>query len=318
MAIVKGTGGNDTRTGTSLADQIYGYDGNDKLSGLAGNDSIYGGNGNDTVYGGIGDDSLFGDAGTDTIYGDAGNDILKGGSGISHLYGGAGTDTAYYDPSGSDIDAIGNYLSGSYIEAETVYIYNKTTDNGVPTKTLIYNPDVNVESHDQHVAFGTWDKKIEAAYTEGNPELVIVGDGGLDYHGPDYGGTSRVTGTAVRDEFHGGWGKDILKGGGGNDDFYITGGYDVIISETNDADQFFCQFSPADFGTSTTITGFNGAGAAGGDVLRISNADSGWDHLTITESGGKTTFVTSAEDLFLSQVTIDAVGLKPDLDYFLA
>jgi Ca2+-binding RTX toxin-like protein len=339
VATIKGTKYADTKSGTTAADLIYGYEGNDKLYGKAGNDSIWGGlnddqlwgddgldilrgddgrdslwggNSNDTLYGGAGDDNLYGDAGTDKVYGEAGNDVLKGGTGISYLYGGAGNDTAHYDPSTSDIDDIGNYLSGSYIEAETVYIYNKTTDNGKPTQTVVWNPDVNHEAHDQYIGFSSGAKTIQVGYTEGNPDLVFVGAGGLKYHGPDYGGLSKVTGTAVKDEFHGGYGKDILKGGAGNDDFYISGGNDLMISETNDADTFhFKQPYP---GTHATITGFNGAGTAGGDTIYFGNGGS-----VPTEAGGKTTFVQNGESVYEEadpQLTVDAVGLKEGIDYF--
>ena len=342
MAIIKSTNSGETKTGTTGIDSIYGYGGNDKLYGRAGNDSIWGGlnddqiwgedgldilrgedgrdsvwggNGNDTIYGGSGDDNLYGDAGTDKVYGEAGNDILKGGTGISYLYGGAGNDTAHYDPSTSDIDDIGNYLSGSYIDAETVYIYNKTTDNGKPTQTLIGNTDVNHEGHDQSIWFGSGGKAINVGYTEGNPDLIVVGAGGLKYHGPDFGGTSKVTGTAVKDEFHGGYGDDIFKGGAGNDDFHISCGNDLLISENNDADTFY--FKPAGYGTNATITGFNGSGVAGGDTIHISDgAATGYSSM---ESGGKTTFTQNGEQAegdIAAQFTIDAVGLKEGVDYF--
>ena len=339
MATIKGTNSGETKTGTTSADLIYGYGGNDSLYGRAGddqiwgglgddkmwgeagadilrgedgNDIVYSGDGNDKVYGAAGNDTLYGDGGTDTIYGDAGNDILKGGTGISKLYGGAGTDTAYYDPSRSDIDAIGSYLSSTYIEAEKIYIYNNTTDNGLATQTIISNPDVNWESHDQYISFGQGAKTISVGYTEGSPELVVIGSGGLLYYGPDFGGISRVTGTAVKDEFHGGYENDVLKGGAGNDDFYIVGGFDLLISETNDADRFY--FRPDAYGTNATVTGFNGAGIAGGDRIYIRAEHK--ESITITTANGKTTLDVSQEDDAYSLISVDAVGLKQDVDYF--
>jgi Ca2+-binding RTX toxin-like protein len=339
MATIKGTNSGETKTGTTAADLIYGYGGNDKLYGRAGDDKVWGGlgddqawgedgndwlygedgkdwlwggNGNDTIYGGIGDDSLYGDAGTDTIKGDAGNDTIKGGTGISYLYGGDGIDTLYYDPTTSDIDAVGNYLSPTYLEGEKVYIYNKSTDNGLPTQTFISNPDINVESHDNHLSFGSDKKWINVGYLEGNPEIVVIGDGGLYYSGPDWGRTSKITGTAVDDEFHGGYGNDIFKGLGGNDDFYINGGNDQIISETNDADRVF--FYPSDYGTNATITGFNGAGVAGGDAIYLG----AWikEDLTISTANGKTTMNVQMESEAVTQLTVDKVGLVANVDYF--
>jgi Ca2+-binding RTX toxin-like protein len=67
MANIFGTSGNNTNlTGTSSADNIYGYAGNDVLKGLAGTDKLYGGIGNDTLEGGTGADRLDGGSGIDT------------------------------------------------------------------------------------------------------------------------------------------------------------------------------------------------------------------------------------------------------------
>src|SRR5918992_6192290 len=48
MAVVNGTAGNDSLTGTSSADTLNGFGGNDTLNGLAGIDRLDGGAGNDT------------------------------------------------------------------------------------------------------------------------------------------------------------------------------------------------------------------------------------------------------------------------------
>ena len=75
-------GGNDTITGTSSADQLYGYGGNDIIVGGPGNDSIDGGAGIDTVRytgsiadykiertaGGVSITDLKGNNGTDTLH----------------------------------------------------------------------------------------------------------------------------------------------------------------------------------------------------------------------------------------------------------
>lgn len=348
MATIKGTNSSETKYGTTADDLIYGYGGNDSLYGRSGNDTIHGGlgddkiwgeagndilrgedgsdyiysgDGNDFVYGGNGNDTLYGDGGTDKIYGDAGNDIIKGGSGISYLYGGAGIDTLHYDPTTSDIDDVGNYLSSSYLSGETIYIYNKSTEAGLPTKTFIVNPDENTESADEHILFGTDAKAINVGFIEGNPDIVVVGSGGLKYYGPDLDSQiNSVTGTAVKDEFHGGYESEILKGGAGNDDFYIVGGNDLLISETNDSDRFY--FNPNSYGTNTTVTGFNGAGVAGGDVIYVNDMGLGYGKLKITEAGGKTTISlgddpsTTDDYAAVSQITVDKVGLVEGVDYF--
>lgn len=346
MATINGTSAAETKTGTTAADLIYGYGGNDSLYGRAGNDqvwgglgddkiwgeagddtlrgddgadTVYGGDGNDLAYGGIGNDAMYGDGGTDRMYGEAGNDILKGGTGIAKLYGGDGIDTLHYAPTSSDIDDIGNYLSTSYLSGETVYIYNNSTDAGLPTKTFIVNPDVNTEGPDEYIQFGTDSRRVEAGYIEGNPDLVVVGSGGLVYVGPDFaGGTNKVTGTDVKDTFYGGYESEVLKGGPGDDTFHIDGGNDLLISEVNDADAFY--FGPAYYGTNTTVTGFNGAGVSGGDTVYIQGGSLGYIPTpSISESNGKTTISMGQNPAYgdpNSEITVDAVGLVSGVDYF--
>jgi trimeric autotransporter adhesin len=62
---------NDTFTGTSGNDYLFGDDGNDTLNGGAGDDTLAGGNGNDTLNGGAGEDWMTGWAGNDTFNGTA-------------------------------------------------------------------------------------------------------------------------------------------------------------------------------------------------------------------------------------------------------
>ncbi|WP_160754125.1 calcium-binding protein [Qipengyuania algicida] len=82
-----GTSGNDSITGSNLAEELYGYGGDDVIDGLGGYDRIMGGDGNDTLNGGDGDDDLFGETGDDNLNGGAGDDVL---------YGGSGSNTAFY------------------------------------------------------------------------------------------------------------------------------------------------------------------------------------------------------------------------------
>jgi Ca2+-binding RTX toxin-like protein len=87
-----GGAGNDTLTGSNLADTLNGGDGDDVLYGLGGNDTLNGGAGNDILHGGDGNDTLDGGAGNDTLYGDAGDDTLFARGGEDELYGGDGND----------------------------------------------------------------------------------------------------------------------------------------------------------------------------------------------------------------------------------
>src|SRR5215813_4048922 len=122
-----GDEGDNTLTGTPIADVISGLGGNDTLSGLAGEDVLDGGDGNDVLDGGTGIDTasyasaaqgvsvslavagpqdtggagvdtlvsienLTGSAFDDTLIGDAGDNALNGGAGDDIMIGGAGAD----------------------------------------------------------------------------------------------------------------------------------------------------------------------------------------------------------------------------------
>ena len=109
----------DTNAAYTVADIVYGGNGNDTMWTGEGNDSLYGGAGNDMLYGEGGTDTAFysdatsgvtvslattgaqntGGAGTDTLssienlYGSGFADTLTGNSGDNTLWGGAGNDT---------------------------------------------------------------------------------------------------------------------------------------------------------------------------------------------------------------------------------
>lgn len=72
----RGGGGNDTLTGSDLADELRGDEGNDTVNGLAGDDYLDGGLGKDRVLGGSGHDTVNGGYGNDVLYGQAGRDAF--------------------------------------------------------------------------------------------------------------------------------------------------------------------------------------------------------------------------------------------------
>src|SRR5687767_8523896 len=67
MAIINGTGGNDTLNGTNSADTINGLGGDDTLNGNGGNDTLDGGTGADTMNGGTGNDTYIVDDAGDVV-----------------------------------------------------------------------------------------------------------------------------------------------------------------------------------------------------------------------------------------------------------
>lgn len=83
-ATIYGGDGDDTLTGSPLADLIFGGAGNDTISGLAGIDTIYGDDGNDVITAGTGDDKIFGGSGSDrNIWNNGDNsDVFEGDEGV--------------------------------------------------------------------------------------------------------------------------------------------------------------------------------------------------------------------------------------------
>ena len=92
IAVLVGTDGAETITGSIGSDLVFGRGGSDTLRGGDGNDLMCGGHGSDRVDGGAGDDVMLGGAGRDVLRGGDGNDVLRGGIGHDRLFGGAGDD----------------------------------------------------------------------------------------------------------------------------------------------------------------------------------------------------------------------------------
>lgn len=115
-----GTTGDDVITLTT--DSVY--------YALEGDDTVTGDSTGEYIYGGAGNDILDGRNGSDRIYGGSGNDIIEGWKGFDHLYGGDGDDiltdlrqgAAYYGGAGNDI------MGGSTVfNNRQDFVYNDDT-----------------------------------------------------------------------------------------------------------------------------------------------------------------------------------------------
>lgn len=95
----RGGGGNDTITGSALADALYGEGGNDRLYGLDGNDRLEGSFGDNLLDGGNGNDTLISGGAHDRLLGGAGNDLLSHSPVVPY---GAATDTIFMDGGDGD------------------------------------------------------------------------------------------------------------------------------------------------------------------------------------------------------------------------
>jgi Ca2+-binding RTX toxin-like protein len=164
---------------------IYGDTGNETITGMTNADTIYALGGDDVVNGGNGNDIIYGGAGADTINGDAGNDnfYVSGTDALGDIYDG-GAGT--------------NYLR---MEANTTF----NSANSFANLTSIVN---------------------------GGFDLILVSGTTIDFSGMNRNGAGRIMGDAGNETitgfdntnvFYGLGGTDVMIGGSGNDDFYISG-----------------------------------------------------------------------------------------------
>jgi Tol biopolymer transport system component len=90
--VVRGTNGDDERSGGALTDNIFGRGGDDLLRGLAGADCLYGQRGADRLVGGRGRDGLFGGRGRDRLSGGRSSDRINPGGARDRVAAGRGND----------------------------------------------------------------------------------------------------------------------------------------------------------------------------------------------------------------------------------
>ncbi len=108
---VIGTALNDTITGNSRANRIFGGDGDDTLNGGAGNDLLFGGLGNDRFQNDTGNNVLVGGDGADIFRPRSGRQVMIGGLGADDLRGASSSDlliggATTFDESAGDLLAI--------------------------------------------------------------------------------------------------------------------------------------------------------------------------------------------------------------------
>jgi Ca2+-binding RTX toxin-like protein len=118
MADITGTEGDDTLTGTSDTDTMYGSDGNDDLSGRQGDDLIKGGADDDVLWGNDGNDKLYGNKGNDYLIGGNGDDKLVGFEDYDQMVGGNGRDLFQFGLGDSTATREGADLIRDFDQAE--------------------------------------------------------------------------------------------------------------------------------------------------------------------------------------------------------
>jgi Ca2+-binding RTX toxin-like protein len=215
--------GNDTVTGTDLADSIVGGEGDDTLTGGAEDDVLNGDAGNDTITGSAGDDVLDGGVGIDTVSGGIGDDVLTGlnDDGVSDtLNGDAGYDDCGLP--GLDLDTV----TGCEIGALPVLVECVVTIGVTVTDTTVTGTDGN-DTIDCSGAL--------AART------IVGGLGNDTITGTDFadtirgaGGNDTMTGLGGDDDMTGGDGNNTMTGGAGDDTMSAGDGNDTMTGSAGD------------------------------------------------------------------------------------
>jgi Ca2+-binding RTX toxin-like protein len=275
---VTGSAFNDTLTGNSVANVLYGGTGNDKMTGNAGNDTYYvdsfkdvvieaKNQGTDTVYSSVQfitggqyienvtltgvlnsyavgnalNNVLNGNSGKNNLTGGAGNDTLNGGKGADGMTGGIGNDIYY-------VDNLGDFIV-------------EKADEGTDT---VYS-SVNFNIGGQYIE-----------------KLILTGTGNIN--GLGNAKVNTLTGNAGANMLDGRQGADTMSGGAGNDTYYVDNAGDKVIEANGKgADTVYSSVSFALGGQyieKLILTGAGNINATGNSQANILIGNAGKNTLT--------------------------------------
>jgi Ca2+-binding RTX toxin-like protein len=224
-AELSGGEGNDTLTGGSAADLLFGQGGNDTLLGKGGADQLFGAGGNDTITGGDADDQAFGQGGDDRLIWNPGDDTDLN-------EGGAGTDTVEVN-GGNGAEQFTTTANGARVRFDRVNPAPFSIDIGT-SENLVLNAN---GGDDSFSATGNLAALIK-----------ITVDGGT--------GNDNLTGSNGVDTLLGGDGNDFVDGNQGNDVALLGAGDDSFQWDPGDGSDTI----EGQDGTDTML--FNGANIA--------------------------------------------------------
>jgi Ca2+-binding RTX toxin-like protein len=226
-----GNGLDNTITGNSGVNVIFGRGGEDTIYGNAGNDVIHGEAQTDTLFGDAGNDTMFGGDGDDfTIAGGVGNDILNGGNGNDGLKGGTGTDT-FLGGLGDD-----SFEVTDLNEKITEFIGEGSDTVVTNLKSFTLAPVTATQELENLALYGSAivgiGNEIGNFIGGAGGSNTLMGMAGNDIIAED------IPGAAGNDTLDGGTGVDILRGGIGNDVYFVDNAADQVtegVQEGTDA-----------------------------------------------------------------------------------
>ena len=305
----------NTLTGNSGANILYGMDGNDTLNGRAGADQMSGGLGNDTYYvdnagdlvnenrnegtdgvvssitwqldlnvenltlTGTGNLSATGNTLDNVLIGNKGANVLIGGAGNDTLTGGAGNDVFVY-ATGFGNDTVTDFHSGDRIDVSALHIADFAS-------LQAFLNDAGGAARLTLAYGGTAEtltlNSIAAVNLTASDFIFNTSDTALT-----------LTGTSSRDVLFGGRGHDVIMGGGGNDELTGGAGNDILTGGAA-ADTFHFGHGSGD----DVITDFSAS-----EILDVSGAAGFAGYIALEQWGDDTLVRFSASDsVRLSHVT---------------
>jgi Ca2+-binding RTX toxin-like protein len=327
MAIINGTGANDTLNGTNSSDTINGLGGDDSLFGNGGSDTLDGGAGADTMSGGTGNDTYIVDDSGDSVIENAGegNDrvrttlasyTLTANVEDLHFIGagsftgtGNGLNNHIYGAGGNDILSGGDghdTLNGNGGDDSLYGGVDHDTLNGGSGADYMEGNDGN----DVYIVDNAGDSVVEAAgegvdevyanlstYTLGANFENLTSNliGGAAFHGIGNGLDNVLYGQSGNDSLEGLAGDDTIRGnvgddaldGGADDDLLIGGSGADVLTGGSGADDFRIGYFES--GTGANADRITDF-AGGSDIVDIS----GWDADTGTGGDQAFSFVGNA------------------------
>jgi Ca2+-binding RTX toxin-like protein len=234
-------------SGSNQGDILTGNDGANILAGAGGTDTIHGGGGNDTLDGGLGNDALDGNAGDDTYDVDSSGDVVieSPGEGTDLVF----SSVTYTLPANvENLSLTGIAVSGHGNGLSNLITGNSggnLLDGGGSADILeggmgddIYIVDDAGDAVVENPAEGD-DTVISTAHfaLSANVEtLILLDTADLQGYGNDLANT--LIGNSGGNLLDGRGAADVMRGGAGNDTYFVDDGGDQVIEnvgEGNDA-----------------------------------------------------------------------------------
>jgi Ca2+-binding RTX toxin-like protein len=284
--LINGSSGNDTLTGTSQRDALFGLAGNDTLDGGSNADLLTGGAGNDTyVVDNYGDEIVeLANEGTDLVkssvdywlgnnvenltltgtqwisgYGNALDNVLTGNSAANWLEGGAGNDTYIVGTGDTVIEYAGEGIDT--IQSGISWALDAEIENLTLTGTGAISGTGN---------------ELNNVITGNSGVNTLTGNAGDDTLN-GLAGNDVLNGNAGDDRLDGGTGNDTTAGGTGDDTYIVDSATDVVTENTNegiDSVQSSVTYTLATNVENLTLTGTTAINATGNalDNILIGNS----------------------------------------------